>query len=235
MKRICHMTSAHPWNDIRIFVKECQSLSSAGYEVYLVCEGIDHEENGVHVVGCGEKPESRRKRMREFARKVYERAVALDCDVYHFHDPELLPYGVKLKQLGKKVIFDSHEDVPGQILDKEWLPSWVRKLVSVVYKIYETNCVKKFDAVVTATPHIADKFKGRCSKVVVINNYPKLDDIVFHDTPFEQRESIVCYAGGISEIRGEKIMVRAMENNEGTLILAGPHNALVIGEEKSDI
>ena len=171
---------------------------------------------------------------RDFAKNVYERALALDCEVYHFHDPELLPYGAKLKQLGKKVIFDSHEDVPGQILDKEWLPFPVRKLVSVVYKLYETNCVKQFDAVVTATPHIAEKFNRRCRKVIVINNYPKLDDIEFHDTPFDQREPIVCYAGGISEIRGEKIMVEAMENVAGTLILAGPHDALATGGDKTD-
>ncbi len=235
VKKVCHMTSAHDWNDDRIFLKECQSLAAAGYDVYLVAEGVDHEENGVHIVGCGEKPESRRVRMRGFAKKVYERAMALNCDVYHFHDPELLPYGVKLKKLGKKVIFDSHEDVPGQILDKEWLPFPVRKLVSVVYKLYETNCVKQFDAVVTATPHIAEKFNGRCSKVVVINNYPKLDDIEFHDTPFDKREPIVCYAGGISEIRGETVMVEAMNDVDGTLILAGPHDVLASGGDKADM
>ena len=111
VKRVCHMTSAHDWYDDRIYLKECQSLVDAGYNVYLVAEGIDRKENGVHIVGCGEKPASRRERMRGFAKKIYERAVELDCDLYIFHDPELLPYGVKLKRLGKRVIFDSHEDV----------------------------------------------------------------------------------------------------------------------------
>lgn len=224
MKRICHMTSAHPWNDIRIFVKECQSLASAGYEVFLVCEGIDREDSGVHIVGCGKKPSSRRERMRGFAKKVYERAVGLNCDIYHFHDPELLPYGVKLKRLGKKVVFDSHEDVPGQILDKEWLPFPVRKIVSVVYKIYETNCVKQFDAVVTATPHIAELFEGRARKIMDINNFPKLDDIVFHEKDFNERENIVCYAGGINELRGEKIMLDSMRDMDCKLIMAGDYN-----------
>lgn len=224
--KVCHMTSAHDWNDDRIWLKECQALADAGYDVYIVSEGIDREESGVNIVGCGKKPKSRRERMRGFAKKVYERALVLDCDIYHFHDPELLPYGVKLKKLGKRVVFDSHEDVPGQILDKEWLPFPVRKLVSVAYKLYETNCVKQFDAVVTATSHIAEKFYGRCCKVTVINNYPKLNDIVFHDSSFEQRKPIICYAGGISENRGEKIMVDAMKGVEGTLILAGPHDAM---------
>lgn len=224
MQKVCHITSAHDWNDDRIYLKECQSLAAAGYKVYLSAEGIDREENGVHVVGCGDKPASRRERMKGFARHVYERAQALDCDIYHFHDPELLPYGLKLKKQGKKVIFDSHEDVSGQILDKEWIPYLFRKIISVCYKQYETYCVRQFDAVVTATPHIAELFESRCNKVIVINNYPKLDDIKFHDTPFNQRDRSVCYAGGISEIRGEKIMVGAMAGIDGELLLAGPYD-----------
>ncbi len=69
MRKVCHMSSVHSWNDIRIFLKECQSLASVGYEVYLVVEGIDREVNGVHIIGCGEKPESRKERMWVFAKK----------------------------------------------------------------------------------------------------------------------------------------------------------------------
>jgi len=218
------MTSAHPWNDIRIFVKECQSLAKAGFDVYIVAEGMDREEKGVHVVGCGLQPSGRRERMGEFAKKVYEKALSIDCDIYHIHDPELLPYGVKLKKLGKKVIFDSHEDVSGQILDKEWIPSFFRKIIALCYKQYETYCVKKFDAVVTATPHIKDLFYGRSKNVTDINNFPKLDDIVFQEKAFEDREPIMCYAGGINEFRGEKVMLEAMEGIKGNLILAGDYD-----------
>lgn len=209
-------------------------MAMVGYDVYLVAEGIDREENGVHIVGCGDKPTGRKERMRGFSRKVYEKAVALDCDVYHFHDPELLPYGLKLKKMGKKVVFDSHEDVSGQILDKGWIPYVFRKIISLCYKHYETYCVKKFDAVVTATPHIADLFVDRTPKTVVINNYPKLDDIMFHDTSFEQRELIVCYVGGISEIRGESVMVDAMTSVDGKLLLAGPYDETGVAEKKND-
>lgn len=227
MKRICHMSSSHSWNDVRIFIKECQTLAEAGYEVYLVAEGIDRKENGVHVVGCGEKPSSRKKRMRMFAKKVYEKAIELDCEIYHIHDPELLPYGIKLKKMGKKVIFDSHEDVPGQILDKEWIPAVLRKLIALCYRQYESYCAKRFDAVIAATPYIADKFRGRCRKVIIVNNYPRTDEIIFHGTPFADREAIICYAGGINAIRGEKIMVKAMEDISGTLILAGSRDDII--------
>ncbi len=226
--KVCHMTSAHTQEDIRIFHKECVSLAKAGHETYQVSCGETYDKFGVHLIGIGEATKSRKKRMTESSRKVYETAKAIDADVYHFHDPELLPYGLKLKKSGKKVIFDSHEDIPAQIMDKDWIPKPVRKIVSTGYRTYETYVVKHLDAVIAATPHIAELFKSRCKKVVVVNNYPKLDDIEFHTTPFSERDPIIAYAGGIDESRGEKIMIEAMKKVDGQLIIAGDHPVLEI-------
>lgn len=220
--RICHVTDAHSPFDDRIYLKECISLSQAGYITYIAARGNDCVSGGIHIIGCGE-PKGRVDRMLFFARRVYRKAASLDCDVYHFHDPELLPYALKMKRRGKKVIFDSHEDVPAQILDKTWIPRFLRKTVSVCYRHYETYVVSRIDAVVTATPHIAKQFEGRARKVVTVNNYPRLDDIVFHDTPFEDRDRIICYAGGIDEMRGETVMAEAMRDVDGVLVLAGEH------------
>ena len=34
--RVVHLTSVHPRDDIRVFLKECRSLAAAGFEVFLV-------------------------------------------------------------------------------------------------------------------------------------------------------------------------------------------------------
>ena len=220
--KVCHMTSAHEWNDVRIFMKMCHSLREAGYDVSLVAAGESRECDGIHVVGCGDKPVGRRARMGGFARKVYETARELDCDIYHFHDPELLPYGIKLKQAGKKVIFDSHEDVPAQIMSKYWIPVPLRWAVSRLYRAYESYAVAKFDAVVTATSTIAGNFSSRAKNVVVVNNYPRLDDIVFQTKPFKERENNICYVGGLSEVRGIRVMVESVKSlHDIQLVLAG--------------
>lgn len=227
--RVCHFTSAHDAYDDRIYLKECISLKKAGYDVFLVAKGENAAEGGVQIAGCG-MPGNRFGRIFLFSRKVYKRALQADAYIYHFHDPELLPYALKLKRKGKKVIFDSHEDIPSQILDKEWIPFFLRRIISKSYKAYESYAVRRIDAVVAATPYIAEQFKGRAKRVEVVNNYPKLDDIVFHDRPFAERERIVCYAGGISEQRGEEVMLEAVKDLDATLILAGEHEKIKTGQ-----
>ena len=211
--KVCHMTSAHPQEDIRIFLKECVSLAQAGHEVFLVSCGSEYKKNGVHMVGIGPQENSRRKRMTRTAKRVYKAAKKI---------------GLKLKHAGKKVIFDSHEDVAAQIRDKTWIPKWLRKIVAKIYGKYEAHVVKRLDAVVAATPHIAKVFTGVCKKVVVVNNYPKLDDIKYHQTPFSEREAQICYAGGIDQLRGEQIMIEAMKGTSEKMIVAGNHEIMEI-------
>ena len=100
MIKVCHMTSAHAPGMSGSFNKECVSLGKAGYQVYLVQRGESYEASGVHVIGVGQPSGGRLTRMTSFARKVYEAALAVDADLYHLHDPELLPYGIKLKRRG---------------------------------------------------------------------------------------------------------------------------------------
>ena len=191
--------------------------------VILVSCGDSYEKKGVHIVGVGKREKSRLLRMTKNARMVYQAAVKLDADFYHFHDPELLPFASRLKKRGKIVIFDSHEDVPAQIMDKPWIPEAVRKCISEIYKKYETHVIRHIDAVVAATPYIAEQFSNRAKRVIIVNNYPKLSDVQYHQNSFNERVSLLCYAGGINDNRGESIMKDAMKSVHGTLLIAGDH------------
>ena len=171
MIRVCHMTSVHPAEDVRIFHKECVSLAEAGYEVYLVEQGESSEKNGVHIVGVGQCSGGQLARMTSFAKKVYEAALAVDADVYHFHDPELLPYGLKLKRRGKKVIFDSHEKYTEQLKNKPYLPVWVTVPIAWCYGIYERFVLKQIDAVIfPCTMNGKNPFEKQCKRVAIISN-----------------------------------------------------------------
>ena len=190
------MTSAHPTEDVRIFHKECKSLAKAGYDVYLVVRGESHEKNGVHIIGVGQPTGGRLTRMTSFSRKVYKTALALNADVYHFHDPELLPYGLKLKKTGKKVIFDSHEFTEAQIAEKTWIPKLGRKLIGFLFSVYQKKICQRLDAIVTATSYVTEAFQRYHACVKTIGNYPILqEDPPAYDTP----RKYVGFAGGINE------------------------------------
>ena len=176
MLKVCHMTSAHEEEDIRIFHKECIALTEAGYDVYLVERGKSYEKSGVHIVGVGDLPTSRKKRMTEGAKRVYEKALQIDADIYHLHDPELLPYGLKLKKKGKKVIFDSHEHYRTQILNKEYLPKWCVKTISAVYGSYEDRVLEKIDGVIFPCP-MDGKFPLKGRHKAYVDNLPKMSEL----------------------------------------------------------
>lgn len=228
VSKVCHITSAHQSSDDRIFGKECVSLVKAGYEVYLVAGGKSREEKGVHVIGLGDAPTNRFKRMTQFAKSAFRTAAALDCDVYHFHDPELLPYGLRLKRIGKKVIFDSHEDHASQLTERLYLPNWSRKLIAYIYHFYETHVIKRLDAVITpCTFNGKNIFENRAKTTCFIANYARLDGFYdrYNDTAI--KGGYVCYTGLISEANGTMDLVVGASRAKVPLVLAGARNEFV--------
>jgi glycosyltransferase involved in cell wall biosynthesis len=223
LPRVCHVTSAHKDGDVRIFHKACVSLAKAGFETYCVVTNTEHrEEQGVHIRGVHSRKGSRIKRFIFTVRKVYREAIAVKADIYHLHDPELLMIAKKLKRkTGAKVIFDSHEDVPKQILDKHWIPLVFRKFVSFLYASYEKNICKKLDAIVSVTPIICSRFKAFHLRVEMIANYPDLNEFDFSDATKKRDPKALCYVGGLFPTRGIKELVQAMALVDGVLHLAG--------------
>ena len=104
--RIVHLTSVHDRRDPRIFDKMLSSLQVAGHECILIaCSSTDYVEKGISIIGVAKG----KTRLRTIQR-VYAKAKKLDADVFHLHDPELLPIGYLLQRTGAKVVYDIHED-----------------------------------------------------------------------------------------------------------------------------
>lgn len=236
---VVHLTSVHPPFDIRIFHKECYGLARNGFNVSLVAPHTHAESvKNVHVVPI-QKSNNRFLRMIFATQQVLRKAYSVNGQIYHFHDPELIPAGMLLKLIGSKVIYDVHEDVPAQILDKIWIPSGFRGLIASMIRLLEWVTSRFFfDGVVAATSTIAKRFPPK--KTILVQNFPilNLDTSKDPELPYSQRSNILIYIGGITELRGINEICKSLDllprylNTQ--LYLAGnfyPENLLVKMQE----
>jgi glycosyltransferase involved in cell wall biosynthesis len=211
-RKICILTTAHPTFDVRIFHKEGKSLARAGYEVILIASGkADGTYDGV-TLKCLPVWKSRKDRFLRGSTAVYRLALEADADIYHFHDPELIPVALLLRILGKKVVYDIHEDLPRTICYKPYLPRVLDKPISRTVELIEDWASVRFSALVTASPQIGDRFNGRNRNLAVVNNYPKMEEIqTSSGASHKNRDATLLYVGmRITRSRGAEEMVRSM-------------------------
>jgi glycosyltransferase involved in cell wall biosynthesis len=222
--KIVHLTSVHPPFDVRIFYKECVSLAEAGYEVILVAP--HHQDvctRGVTVRAIP-KAGSQIERMTRTVVQVLRQAIAEDASLYHFHDPELIPVGIVLKLLGKRVAYDVHENVPEDMLTKDYIPPYWRGWVARMAGAVEHLGSKWFDGVLAVTPNIGRRFPR--DKTEIIRNFPVAEEFMPSSSSFYgNRPPFLIYAGRISLDRGVTEMVEAMgllpDRLGAKLLLAG--------------
>ena len=220
---ITHLTSAHPRTDTRIFHKMCTSFANRGHQVTLVvADGKgDEVRDGINIIDVGSSKD-RVDRIRKAPGRILAKVVALNADLYHLHDPELIPIGLKLKRLEHRVIFDSHEDVPKQMLGKPYLNKPTLWAIAKTFSAYEAWACAKLDGVIAATPFIRDKFLEINTHSIDICNFPLLDELAFSNS-WDTKELVACYVGGISKGRGIIEMIEAIEQvkSDVRLRLAG--------------
>lgn len=222
-KKICHISTVHRENDNRILFKQCSSIRKAGYDVSLIITSDRSKKvNGVDIVPLV-KRNGRIERVIYRTREAYKKALELDADIYHFHDPELIPIGKKLTKMGKKVIYDVHEDVPKQIMAKSYLgPRWVKKIISSIFNKYEKYQSRSFSGIVTILDELKYEFQKYNKNVISVKNYA-IKDVIDECNPIEDKvnrdDFIVLYIGAITEIRGIKEMIRATESFNGNVKL----------------
>ncbi|MDD4150535.1 MAG: glycosyltransferase family 4 protein [Bacteroidales bacterium] len=221
MTSICHITTAHTRYDVRIFHKECKSLTKVFEQVNLiVADGLGDEiKDGINIYDIG-KPKGRTDRFLKMPGKALTKALEIKSNIYHLHDSELLRIALKLKKRGYKVIYDSHEDLPRQIISKPYIPKILRSPLAAIVEKYENRIAKRLNGIVTATPFIRDRFIKLNKNCTDINNFPLLSEII-GDNSIAAKENKICYIGGITQIRGLTEVIESLELTDTRLDLAG--------------
>lgn len=206
---VAHCTTTHEAFDTRIFWKECRSLARAGYGVCIVApHDADESHEGVKVFAVP-RPSGRAARATVTAWSVAQTAARTGARVLHLHDPELLPYALFFKMMGKRVIYDAHENLPKDVMSKHYLPAPVRAVLAGVVDMFERGVASGLDGVVTVTPGIATRFPK--DRTIVLRNLPLRDEFEGATAAsYASRRPVVLYLGGLNEIRGVREMVRAI-------------------------
>lgn len=225
--KVVHLTSVHKAFDVRVFHKECKSLARSGKHVVLVVpherdEVIDSiEVRAIQVSG------GRLSRMTRSAWSLYKEAARQNGDVYHFHDPELIPVALLLAARGKTVVYDIHEDAPADLLHKDYIPRSLRwPLMWFMQKLENVAC-SRFSGLIAATPTIAERFYPVNRNTVVVHNFPILDEIApTPGLPWCERPPAIAYVGSISVRRGIRKILEGLallpSSLPAQMMLAGP-------------
>lgn len=222
--KICHITTVHDSFDDRIFYKECVSLAKTGFDVTLIAKHDGNETvNGVKICALPSKNSRSYRLLSQFI--ALSKAIKVNAKVYHFHDPELMFIGLALRLIGKKVIYDVHEDIVKQVYYKKWIRySFVRATLSKFIKYSEKFCILFFKKIVVVTDDIAVKFPSK--KTVLIRNFPIVELIDKQPINTSKVDGVtrLIYVGGLTQVRGIKEVISSLEfiNQEIELLLLGP-------------
>jgi glycosyltransferase involved in cell wall biosynthesis len=209
MPKVVHLTNVHPCHNTRILYKECQTLAQEGFEVVLV---VPHEEKIDGVIGGVRirsipKPRNRLQRMICTGYRAFRTSLQEDADLYHIHDPELLPWAQLLRLSGKPVIYDMHEYLRGAILDKGWIRPFLRRPVSAFMGRLERMLMSGLPVIFAEY-----SYRKHCPHLMMSATVLNLPDVsCFLSIQADKYEQFTAgYMGGVCEARGSLAMLEAL-------------------------
>jgi len=139
--------------------------------------------------------------------KVFLLALKQRAEIYHFHDPEFLPWALLLKFLTRKsVVYDVHEDYPEKIPCRSSLSRKFKFLLTPLLKfILEYLPSRLCDLLVFTTYSHQQKVNGRS---IVLLNLPTAKDFInsLPSIPWEQRQYDIVHFGGLTLPRAQLML-----------------------------
>jgi len=213
--KVCHVISGYYRNDPRIFQRQCKSLVNGGFEVCILTNDGQPNEimEGIKVYATDKYWKNRIKVLLFSKSQFLKKAIEVNADIYQLHSPELLSLGLTLKKLGKIVIYDSHEDLPSHILEKEWLPVIVRKPISIFINFYMNRVLKSYNEIISPHHHVVEKLELINANTTLITNFAKVGSLINYDlSHYLNRENSICYSGTVYLSSNQEFILEAISN-----------------------
>jgi glycosyltransferase involved in cell wall biosynthesis len=155
------------------------------------------------------KPSTRLARLFLTGPGLFLKALRVNADLYHFHSPEIIPYALILKALGKKVIYDVHELYSLDIPEKKWLP--LKGLFLALYQYFEKLSCRKFFLVLAEISY-AIYYRDKAMRFEVVQNFvqPYLFQSIAMQPPKPERNTLIM-VGTPAARRGLPVIFEALK------------------------
>jgi hypothetical protein len=181
-----------------------------GYDGTPSLESIDQ----VHIIPLPPQP-GRLKRIFLWPWVAVRLALRTKAGVFHLHDPELLLVGIALRLLGKKVVYDSHEDYPGLIRAKDWVPHILKPPLAWGVGFLERTAAALFHLNIAPTDPLAKRFPRGIS----LYNFPTEEirnRLMSAQQSYEERDIDLIHVGVLRQVRLD-FLLRTLAEVRATL------------------
>lgn len=211
--KILHISSVHVHTDNRI-TKECNSLKSH-YDVYFMNSYFEGIQNGIKYI---KSPFRKNKILRIFTSWfiALPKSCSTKFKIIHIHDPELLIAFPVWKILGKKIIYDVHENYIKQLEVKDYLPKISKNIFRLSLIFMEKIAKKLSDLIIVVhnelNPSLTDNKNN-----IVISNAPVLD----YKYRNIKRKNYFIYVGMITKERNVLKIAKILKDLDISLYIAG--------------
>ena len=229
-KTVCVVAPVHVWDDVRVFHKEAKALASAGYRVIVIARAPSRELiDGIEILPARTARSPRLVRFMGLI-TVFFQAASVKADVYHLHNPDTLPIALGLKIIGRKFVYDTHEDFSKRILIRSWMPAILRRPAARLVVLLERLVSSIADGTIVTQDGVLKRVH---QSAMLIGNPPRLEPALLSrvadlavgiSTDFRGLRAV--YLGEVDAARGLFEMVNALDiANETTAVrlwLIGP-------------
>ena len=187
------------------FTKKLVSLAEIGHEVTLFAR-----DDGTDTGAIKLKPTpSWSSRILRFLAlpMLMARVIATPAQVYHLHNPDTLPLVFALRALGRKVVYDTHENFSQRLLARRWLPKLLRRPVAFAVGALERLAAKVANGVLVTQESLAKSMP----QARLLGNPPIVDETLIaraqaHAKPAGGPLRLI-YIGEMSSLREPQRMI----------------------------
>jgi glycosyltransferase involved in cell wall biosynthesis len=207
MLKVVHVTTVHPVTDNRIFYKECLTLRDAGYQIVLVApHRCDEVIDGVQVRGlpAAHNRWDRASRLSRLALAICRKE---DADIYHFHDPELMPSMARLARAGKPVIYDMHENIVKDMRTKRHVAAPLRPVLSTYFRLRMRDWLRGMHVVFAERSYHSDY--PWLTRYTVVENMPRAEQLLSVEVEYGAKPAL-AYLGSVTARRGSRTMLEVI-------------------------